>query len=243
MSQAVDRQQNYYRDTAESYAEDHLAPGDEHYVALEYSLGLVDTLRATSVLDVGAGTGRAVDFLRRERPAVRVVGLEPVDALREQAERNGGTYVGGSGERLPFADGEFDVVMATAVMHHVRHPEVVVAEMMRVASRAVLISDVNRFGQGRWWARLLKLAVHRAGLWPVIDVLRTRGRMYRESEGDGVFYSYSIYDSLPTLSSWGSRVFVVPTKGTYSSTTGALLGSSHGLLVAAREPESGWAGL
>ncbi len=242
MDHATTKQQDYYAATAESYADAHLTAGDEHYVALEYALGIMDTVNASSVLDVGAGTGRAVDFIRHARPNFRVVGLEPVAALREKAEAGGGTFVGGDGQALPFAAEEFDVVMATGVMHHVQDPRPVVEEMMRVAARAVLISDSNRFGQGNSAGRLLKLALYRAGLWPAFDFIRTQGRGYMESDEDGVFYSYSVYDSLPAAITWGSRAFVIPTNGTSTPTAGALLGATHGLLVATREPADGWAG-
>ena len=69
--------------------------------------------------------------------------------------------------------------------------------MTRVARFGVMIGDANRFGQGFTAADLLKLAVHRAGLWPTFERFRTKGRGYMESDEDGIFYSYSIFDSMP----------------------------------------------
>jgi hypothetical protein len=46
------------------------------------------------------------------------------------------------------------------------------------------------------------------GLWPAFDFVRTRGRGYMVSEGDGVFYSYSVFDSLRLLRTWSPELMV-----------------------------------
>jgi SAM-dependent methyltransferase len=240
--EATRRQKEYYERTAEHYAEMHVSPGDEHFIALEYIIAMLSVIRAESVLDVGSGTGRAVQYLRERRPDLRVVGLEPSDSLRARASLMGGDFVGGDATHLPFAAGEFDAVVALGVMHHVADPNAVVEEFCRVARTAVMISDSNRFGQGRKASRLAKVAIHRLGLWRSFDLLRTRGRGYMESAGDGIFYSYSIYDSLSALARWGTRTFVVPTQGKPSGALGPFTGSTHGLLVCLREPTEDWAG-
>ena len=147
-----------------------------------------------------------------------------------------------SGEDLPFHDGSFDVVMSFGLLHHVPAAAPVITEMTRVARFGVMISDANRFGQGSTAARLLKLAVYKAGLWPTFESFRTKGRRYMESEGDGIFYSYSIFDSMPQLRAWADRVFVIPTEPQKGLPL-MQIAIPHGLLVAFREPSGpGWAG-
>jgi SAM-dependent methyltransferase len=240
---AQDRQLDYYDQTAERYDDMHVQAGDEHYIALEYVLGLLDVVRAKSVLDVGCGTGRGVRFLKERRPDLRVVGLEPSDGLRAEAEALGGEYVGGGGESMPFEDDSFDVVLATGIMHHIPDPAPVLADMMRVAKSAIMLSDANRFGQGSKAMRLAKPVIHRAGLWPAFEKLRTRGKGYMESAGDGIFYSYSVYDSAPALADWATRWFVIPTAGEPRGWLGPFASSPSALLVAVREPTENWAGL
>lgn len=237
-------QANYYEQTANSYEAAHLSDGDEHFVALEYMAGICAAVRAASALDIGAGTGRAVRHLALRQPAMRVVGLEPVEGLRELAiQRGGGEFFAGSGEELPFKDDEFDVVIATAVMHHVPDPDLVIAEMTRVARTAVMISDANRYGSRRPLGGLVKLCMRATGTWNTYMQLKTRGKCYLLSEGDGVFYSYSLYDSIPHVSSWADRTFVIPTKGDRPRQwSGPLLTAPAGLLVGVREPcFPGWA--
>jgi hypothetical protein len=63
-----------------------------------------------------------------------------------------------------------------------------------------------------------------------------------ESDGDGIFYSYSIFDSMSQLQAWADRVFVIPTTPQKRLSL-MQIATSHGLLVAFREPSGhGWAG-
>lgn len=115
-----------------------------------------------------------------------------------------------SGNALPFADSSFDAVCEISTLHHVPNPSLVLAEMLRVARRSVIIVDSNRHGQGSFPARLFKLFLFKPGLWYAFDFLRTRGKRYQISEGDGLFYSYSVYDSYDQLARWADRILLFP---------------------------------
>jgi ubiquinone/menaquinone biosynthesis C-methylase UbiE len=208
---ARSEQRAYYARTAAEYSARHEESDAAHSRALEHIAPLLDGLKAKSLLDVGAGAGRAVRFFLQRRPDIAVHGIEPVPELVKQAELQGvpaGVIDVGDGTALPYGDGAFDVVTSFGVLHHVAKPERVLREMMRVARRAVFVSDSNRFAQGRPLARYIKLAIHRAGLWPTFDFVRTRGRGYFVSEGDGVFYSYSVFDSLRLLRQWSPELML-----------------------------------
>jgi SAM-dependent methyltransferase len=84
-------------------------------------------------LDVGCGAGALALALA---PIVAdVVGVDRVPELlalgRERAPANV-TFVEGDGEALTFADASFDLVGTLRTLHHVRHPERVLAELARV---------------------------------------------------------------------------------------------------------------
>ena len=207
-------QRDYYRRTAAAYDDLHVAGYGEHEEALLHVAAYIRAMHARSVLDVGAGTGRALSFLRGQlAPDVRLPGIEPVPELIAQARSKGigpETLSEGDGASLPFADGEFDVVLETGVLHHVAEPARVLADVMRVARRAIFVSDSSRFGQGPLAARLMKLGLCRMGLWRAFTLVRTRGRGYMVSEGDGLFYSYRVYDNLEQISRWADRLLWFP---------------------------------
>jgi ubiquinone/menaquinone biosynthesis C-methylase UbiE len=236
------QQRDYYAQTAVLYDSMHVRPGDEHFVALEYIAALLHVVRAKSVLDVGSGTGRAVRFLRQRHPDLQIEGVEPVEQLRAQALASGIVLHDAIAENLPFDGDSFDVVISSGLMHHVPNPASVVSEMTRVARSGVMISDTNRFAQRSKAVGVLKMATHHAGLWPTFEWFRTRGRGYMSSAGDGIFYSYSIFDSVPQLQTWADTVFIIPTVPERKAALPEL-GVRHGLLVACREPSGpGWAG-
>jgi len=215
-NEEVSKQRDYYRRTAGEYEAMHLAEGDEHYVALAFLSALITHHGFKSVLDVGSGTGRALAYLKARHPDVRFVGIEPVKELREVGYRAGlsvAELVDGDALALPYAAGEFDLVCEFAVLHHVRTPSRVVTEMLRVASRAVFISDCNNFGQGGRLARALKQALDAVGLWPLANWIKTRGRGYSESEGDGLFYSYSVFNDLPSIRRACRKLHLLNTAG------------------------------
>ena len=86
MPREIKEQHAYYLRTAEHYDAMHVHQVDEHGKALGGFMGLADVFGPVgSVLDVGAGTGRAIERLKIRWPSARVIGIEPVEALREVA--------------------------------------------------------------------------------------------------------------------------------------------------------------
>lgn len=75
----IERQRLYYRESALEYERLHVRQDDEHYRALEWLAGVMNGRGLRSVLDVGAGTGRAVAYLKKHVSAAMVVGIEPSD--------------------------------------------------------------------------------------------------------------------------------------------------------------------
>jgi ubiquinone/menaquinone biosynthesis C-methylase UbiE len=194
----VTLQRQYYAETAAKYDAMQISDQDEHQFALAVLSAMIEYHGIKSVLDVGSGTGRALRYLKSRHPGVRFVGIEPVEALRKVGHAAGLSHdelQDGDINSLAAADGEFDLVCEFAVLHHVPKPERAVAEMLRVARKAIFISDANNFGQGGLMSRCLKQAINALGLWRAFDWLRTGGKGYHVSAGDGLFYSYSVFNN------------------------------------------------
>ena len=102
---------------------------------------LYSRIAPATVLEVGCGEGRLAHHLLTcaPRPARFVAsdvslsaidrGLDPIIELREA-----------SVDDLPFADRSFDLVVCCEVLEHLRDPRRGLAEVARVARRAVLVS-------------------------------------------------------------------------------------------------------
>ena len=64
-----------------------------------------------------------------------------------------------------------------------------------MAKRAIFISDANNFGQGPAPVRAVKQIANSLGLWTLLDFIKSRGKGYILSEGDGLSYSYSVFNN------------------------------------------------
>jgi hypothetical protein len=85
-------------------------------------------------------------------------------------------------------------------------------------------------------ARLVKLVLGHCGLWPAANFLKTGGAGYTISSGDGLSYSYSVFDSVDILQAWADRLILVPTSPVeHRGWHHPLLTSSHVLVCALRD--------
>ena len=191
----VNLQRAYYAETAEKYDGMH-APEP---LALAFLDTAIEMLGAASVLEIGSGTGKVTEHLIERHPRAKITGIEPVAELRAIALKRGVNLLDGDATRMAFADASFDLVCCNSVLHHIRHPEVAVAEMLRVSRLGIFICDDNNFAQGRLWVRAIKQAAHLLGLWPLANFIKTRGRGYLVTEGDGIAYSYSLFNNYAQL--------------------------------------------
>lgn len=77
------------------------------------------------VLDIGCGTGTFVALIKRVRPEVSVVGLDPdpkaLARAKKKAARAGASiqFDQGFSDELPYPDGSFDRVFSSFMFHHV----------------------------------------------------------------------------------------------------------------------------
>jgi 2-polyprenyl-3-methyl-5-hydroxy-6-metoxy-1,4-benzoquinol methylase len=105
---------------------------------------LLDQAAPGSVLDVGCGEGVVTERIATRLDPVRVIGIDLEDAKLEAEwalrKRPNLEFRAMPAERLAFEDDEFDLVSALEVLEHVEDPEVVLAEMTRVAARNLLLS-------------------------------------------------------------------------------------------------------
>ena len=87
------------------------------------------------VLDVGCGTGALLHQLARTYPQAQLAGVDPVPEMLAIARSRLPPSVDlreGWAERLPCADGSFDVVVSCNMFHYIRKPIAALHEIGRV---------------------------------------------------------------------------------------------------------------
>lgn len=109
-------------------------------------------LEQISVLDVGAGGGGFLAYLRdraRLEGRGRLVGLDFSPRAAERARRwhpDGIQFVVGDARRIGLADGSIDVATCSLLLHHFDEGDAakILAEMARVARRGAVVGDLSR---------------------------------------------------------------------------------------------------
>jgi ubiquinone/menaquinone biosynthesis C-methylase UbiE len=111
-----------------------------HYIRRLALLDALAGLEFQSALDVGCAEGYFMQTVR-ERFGVEVWGVDlSTVALAKAHDKYGLTVAAADATRLPFADGSFDLVYSTEVIEHVLDPDLMVAELRRVARGTVLVT-------------------------------------------------------------------------------------------------------
>lgn len=125
-----------------------------------------------TALDVGSGAGdlplAVIDWAARRGGAARItiVDLHPETvriAHRRTRDRPDVQAVRGDVLRLPFPDDAFDFALLSLTLHHLpdEHRPQALAELARVARRAVLVNELERNWPNYLGARLLGATVWR----------------------------------------------------------------------------------
>lgn len=111
---------------------------------------LAACLGGRRVLDVGCGTGYGTDYLAAAYPRAMVVGVDVSEKAlrfaRSRYCRPNLVYLFGDGRQMPFADGNFDLIVCFEVIEHIREGEAVLSEIRRLLAPegVLLISTPNR---------------------------------------------------------------------------------------------------
>lgn len=155
--------------------------GGTNAVIAEVKRLLPSLPREATLLDVGTGLGDIPDRARRVARAAGValhaMGVDEAPSLASTVKRVLDASVCGDARRLPFADASVDVVTCSQVLHHFEDREVpfVLAEMHRVARRAVIVSDLRRswIAVGGFWLVTFPFGFHPVSRHDgVVSVLR-----------------------------------------------------------------------
>jgi phosphatidylethanolamine/phosphatidyl-N-methylethanolamine N-methyltransferase len=124
------------------------------------SMQLVSPGSAESVLLVGAGTGKDLEYLA---PGLRLIATDITAAMLERARRRarGGTCLAVmDGQALALRSDQFDVVVLHLIVAVIPDPVACLREAARVARKGGRIVIMDKFVRGEaapWWLRLLNV--------------------------------------------------------------------------------------
>jgi len=164
--------------------------------------GIEELLSGATVLTVCGGSGMEAELLARRgaRVVCSDISLGAARRARERARRHGVdlTPVVADAEDLPFADASFDVVYVHDGLHHLQRPDAALAEMARVARRAVSVTEPADAAVTRAAVRAgLALAREPAGnpvirfdLDALVQSLRLHGFEIVRAERYGLYYRH-----------------------------------------------------
>ena len=115
----------------------------------------VSILNPLSLLEVGVGTGLALDQYPRAAAIVGIdVSHEMLKVAHQRAKRLEGRNIDllhMNAETMSFADSSFDCVTLPYVLSVTPNPEALVAEVRRVCRKGGTILIVNHFSGSRFW--------------------------------------------------------------------------------------------
>lgn len=237
MSISTETQKEYYERTATDYDAMHLRE-PEHEFALSQLLGIMRYHGYDSMLDIGSGTGRVLRHSKPYLPGVRFAGIEPVAGLREIGYLQGLTseeLFDGDAMKLNLADDSWDIVCAFGILHHIPDPSTAIREMCRVAKHGIFFSDLNNYGCGPLAQRIFAHSMRIMHLWKPFQYIKNGFKYEKYSVGDGIHYSYSLFDSLDVIAEKFPQIHICNTKGTSKH---PFFSCSHVSVFGVRDSES-----
>lgn len=146
----TDRDLDRFSRWASNYDEDWLQPrffGPVHQATLKRALELVPA--PGRVLDIGCGSGLLLRQTAERWAGPELFGIDPARGMVEAAARSWqaaqpAAFINATAEKLPFADGSFDLILSTVSFHHWHEQQAGLYEVTRTLAPGgtFVLSDI-----------------------------------------------------------------------------------------------------
>jgi ubiquinone/menaquinone biosynthesis C-methylase UbiE len=132
---------DYYDEISEGYGELH---NEEQSIKARIILNRIQPKPEDKLLDVGCGDASYLDLFH-----CKALGIDPSKELLRKY-KGGHKLIQGSAEKLPFKDGQFDIVISVTAIHNFTDIEVGLKEMNRVCNGRLALSVLKRSPKAEW---------------------------------------------------------------------------------------------
>ena len=95
----------------------------------------------STILDVGTGDGSIAHNIKKQKLAAEVAGIDVL--IRPKTAIPVKQF---DGQKIPYNDDSYDIVLFVDVLHHTNDPQVLLNEAARVAKKYVIIKDHHKNG-------------------------------------------------------------------------------------------------
>lgn len=123
-----------------------------------------DELHSARVLELAAGRGGGLRYLKKRYAPAELIGVELTAAGVRHARRLGLNMLRGSAHRLPFPDARFDLVLTLDALNHMADRDAILREARRVLTPngLLLVGDFIKLPAATGLDRMRRLA-HSSG--------------------------------------------------------------------------------
>ena len=125
----------------------------EHLPMAKWAFGLLEVPSHGAICDIGCGGGYNVRRMLEKSEAMKVIGIDISEESVKKAKKINKSELGkrceilqGSAEKLPFSDGEFDLVTAFETVFFWKNLEACFREIHRVVKSGGKFAVTNNYG-------------------------------------------------------------------------------------------------
>ena len=119
------------------YQKEYLKMEKKHwwFKSRQFWLKTLCTNPKETIIEVGAGSAINLKGIQGKKTAIDIN-----DYGKEEAEKQGITYIIGDAKKLPFKDNSFDTIIALDILEHIEDDMAAIKEWERVAKKRIILS-------------------------------------------------------------------------------------------------------
>lgn len=99
---------------------------------------IINSINGNNIADIGCGGGLMIGLIKLFNPKIKVTGFEESETIRSVWEKRNLEVQTGDIYNLPFKNDKFDTVISSHVIEHLKKPEKMIEESIRISSKRII---------------------------------------------------------------------------------------------------------